>query len=76
MQDLKIKICNSPEEAPNYREQKGFTSVKWEEAIIVRNGTEEGRTTVDLILKDEKGNKYIAMITGRIVQQVAGLIIE
>lgn len=73
MQSLSIKIFNSPEEAPKYfRPEHKFIKIK--EAVIVRNGTVGGNATVDLIVEDEDGQKYIGMLTGRLLKQVTDIL--
>ena len=72
MNHLELQICKSPSEAPVYRE--GFTAVQLVKAVVVNNGTEDGNPTVDLVLLDAKGNKYVAMITGRLLKSVTQAI--
>ena len=71
MQSLSVKIYEDPSEAPNYRkdhpEVKGAMLVQ---ANIVKNGTEEGHPTVDLVFVDDQGNQYMAMITARLLNMV------
>lgn len=71
--DLPISIHDSPATAPNYNlpEYKHATIRK---AEVVRNGTVQGNDTVDLILVDDSGQKYVAMITGRLIQLLASTI--
>jgi len=69
--DIAIKICNSIEEAPDYKTNgQGYKPATIKGAIIVRNGTEGGNDTVDLQFVDEDGNKYIAMVTAEILNSV------
>jgi hypothetical protein len=37
-------------------------------AVVVKNGTVSGNSTVDLVMEDKDGNKYVAMITGTLVK--------
>lgn len=62
MQKLQVKLFDSPKDAPTYNAPE-YKAVKLKAANLVGNGTESGNITVDLILEDEKGNKYIAMTT-------------
>lgn len=72
---LALVICDSPEDAVakgfDYKTEK---PVEIQQAVIVRNGTESGRSTVDLIIVDEKGNKFVVMLTGSIIQMIAGAV--
>lgn len=74
-QHLDIAICEDAQDAIN----KGFnynaanggtprTAVEIEKLVIVRNGTVEGNATVDLLLQDEAGNKFVVMVTGNLLK--------
>lgn len=72
---LNIKIVNSPAEAPHYRrDHVDIRAASITEALIVCNGTESGKSTVDFRFKDEQGAEYVAMLTGALVQQLAAAI--
>lgn len=72
---LEIIICDNPKEAPNYNEDgKGFKPVNLLKAIIVRNGTAGGNSTVDLQFENEKGERFITMLTGALLKQVTDLL--
>lgn len=72
MQHLEVNICADAEDAVKrgfvYRE--GFKAVSVEKAVVVRNGTVEGNATVDFILQDEEGKKYVFMITGNLLKSI------
>jgi hypothetical protein len=77
--DLAIKIHESSGDAINYDKENKSEDGKWKQLNlkqfhIVKNGTIEGRPTVDLILEDENGQKYVAMITGRLIKQATNII--
>lgn len=75
--NLKIEVAKSPDEAPNYNELKErHVPASLEKAVIVRKGTMEGRSTVDLIFRGEQGEKHVAMITGRLLTSLAKVIDE
>lgn len=75
MQTLNIKIFNSPAEAPNYNTNgEGVKAATVKEAVIVRNGTQGGNPTVDLVFEDDKGQKYVAMLTGRLLKTVTDVL--
>jgi len=67
---MKIKIVDKPSEAPNYTSE--VTALKLDHCIIVGHGTTTGNPTVDLVFTDNKGNQYIAMTTGAIVEGMGG----
>lgn len=73
MQKIEITICDGVDEAiakgytydpPNY------TKVNIQKAIVVRRGTVDGNSTVDLIMQDDKGNKYVALITSNLLKSI------
>lgn len=73
MQHLNIQICQTPEEASAkgfiYR-QPDFKAIEIDEVVVVRNGTEEGNSTVDLVLVNELGEKFVVMLTGRLIKSI------
>jgi hypothetical protein len=78
MNTLPVRIVNSPKEAPNYR-GGDFKAATLKEAVIVLNGTEGGKSTVDFVfeVKDASGNTTdvaVAMTTGAIVTMLASAI--
>lgn len=69
---IEIQICNTIEEAPNYRkDMPEWKAADIQKAVIVRKGTQEGNDTVDLQFITEDGQKFVAMLTGRIIQSIA-----
>lgn len=79
MQELDIQICNNADEAPHYKDGlrggEGFKGAKLMKAVVVRQGTQGGRAIVDLQFEDEQGNKYVAMITARLLKTVTDIAI-
>lgn len=73
MNSLSIKQFQSPNEAPKFTRPE-FAAAKIDCVNIVRKGTEEGRSTVDLVFQDEKGQKYIVMLTGRLIHSLSKII--
>lgn len=68
---IEIQIVNTPAEAPHYaRDTCDVRSLSLDKVIIVRAGTEGGLPTCDFQLTDADGNKFVAMLTGRIVSQL------
>jgi hypothetical protein len=74
MQNVPIKICQTVADAPRYVELPGYLSATLTECVIVRRGTEEGRSTVDFVVLGADGEKYVVMLTGRIVRAIAQMI--
>lgn len=74
MQVLPIQIADSPKDAPNYKRMPAFKGATITNAIVVLKGTVEGRSTVDIQFEDEGGNKFVSMITGSLVKQLASIV--
>lgn len=72
MQHLYIHICQNAQEAIDkghiYRE--GVKAVEIDKVVVVREGTEGGNSTVDLVLKDQQGNTFVVMITGSLLKSI------
>jgi hypothetical protein len=69
--NLILEIKNSIEEAPDYNTNgEGFSHATLTKAIVVRRGMVSGNDTIDLQFVDEAGNKFVAMVTARILKAV------
>jgi carbamoylphosphate synthase large subunit len=68
--DLKIDMFANPEEAPHFTRPE-YKAAEIDHCNVIRNGTVQGNTTVDIIFKDESGQKYVLMITGRLIGLLA-----
>ena len=72
MNSLNVVICEDGEDAL----QKGHfygedvTRVNIEKVVVVRRGTQEGNPTVDFVMVDEKDNRSIVALTGRLLRTV------
>jgi hypothetical protein len=73
MRHLNLVVCESPEEAV----EKGFkysdethTLVNVENVVIVRNGMQSGAASVDFVMEDKDGNKYVFMVTGNLLKSI------
>lgn len=69
MNRLKIRIHQSVDEAPNY-EKPEFIGAELKSAEILQRGTIRGLPTVDLIFEDNNGQKYVAIVTARMLEMV------
>lgn len=72
---LNVTICQNAADAIaqgfNYAAQGDkYKPIQIEQVVVVRDGTEAGRSTVDLVLKDENGQLYVAMLTGRLIKSI------
>ena len=48
----------------------GFKALEITRAVVVKDGTESGKPTVDLVLQDAEGNKYVTMITAALLKSI------
>lgn len=70
---LGILTFDTPEQAPDYKGGSA-TAADLHTAVVVGNGTKNGEPTVDLLFTDEKGGQHVTMLTGRLLEQLAGVI--
>lgn len=73
MQSLIIKMCPDVQQAVaegHVYTDDNFTAVKLEHVVVVRDGTIENKPTVDFVMSDDKGNKYVFMITGALLKSI------
>lgn len=72
MQHLNIHICQNAQEAIDkghiYRDD--VKAVEIDKVVVVREGTEGGNSTVDLVLKDQQGNTFVVMVTGNLLKSI------
>lgn len=47
-----------------------FKPIRIEKVVVVKHGTESGGSTVDFVLQDEKGQKYVFLITGQLLRSI------
>ena len=74
-QHLAITICDDADDAV----AKGFDwktadppvlPIEVKQVVVVRNGTEAGHPTVDFVLEDATGQRFMFMITGRLLKSI------
>lgn len=71
---LKVSIVDL-EKAPNYNSLPDeYTGLVFDEVLIVKKGTVSGKSTIDLIFKDESGNLFVAMTTGSLLRMIANMV--
>lgn len=72
-QTLAVHICADAKDAIRqgflYRPPV-YKPIELTKVVVVRNGTESGKPTVDFVLEDEKGQKYIFMLTGALLSSI------
>jgi hypothetical protein len=75
MQHLNVVLCATADDAiaQGYHKDgkyKDSKAVAIDKVVIVREGTQGGNPSVDLVLKDEAGNQYVVMVTGRLLKSL------
>ncbi len=74
MNSLSVKVCQTADEAPNWR--RDFPGVKGAnvvDCVVVVNGTVGGKPTVDLHLRAEDGTEMVALVTASLLEQVVAV---
>lgn len=70
---LNIAVCKDATDAVSrgfdYK-RPGYEPIRIVQVVVVENGTEGGNPTVDLVMQDERGQKYVAMVTGRLMKSI------
>lgn len=69
-QGLSIKLI-AGKQGPIYKDRK---ELKILEAVITEQATESNLPIVDLVMEDDAGNKYLGVLTGRIVNAMSGAV--
>lgn len=72
MNSLNVVICDSPDDAiaQGFVYRNPIRGVEIERVVVVKNGTEAGNSTVDLLLRDEFGNQSVVMITAALLKSI------
>lgn len=73
---LDVNIFNSAKEAAvegfDYNKRvKPVTPLRVKNAVVVRQSTQNGNSTVDFLMTDAAGQEYVIMMTGNILSVVA-----
>ena len=71
---LGLVVCEDARDAAmrgfDYAAGEEYKPIRIEKVVVVRNGTQEGRPTVDFVLQDESGQKYVFVITGSLLKSI------
>lgn len=72
---LAVAICDDASEAIargfNWAEARPRVKpIKVKEVVVVRKGTVEGNATVDFVLQDETGQRFVFMLTGNLLKSI------
>ena len=73
--DLPVTICKDAREAAmrgfDYAAGEDYSPIRITQAVVVKNGTVSGKSTVDFILQDETGKQFVVMVTGALIDALS-----
>lgn len=72
---LKLTICQSVEDAVSQgfdyaKQPEKYGPAQIENVVLVRNGTQSGKSTVDLIFKTADGKLHVALLTAALLKSI------
>lgn len=70
---LPFEVCRNAKEATqrgHFYRPPVFKPIQITNVVIVQDGTEAGKPTVDIVLQDESGQKYVVMITAALLKSL------
>lgn len=73
MNTLNIVVCRDAKHATqqgHFYRPPVFKPVHIDRVVVVENGTDAGKPTVDFVLVDESGQKYVVMVTGALLSLI------
>lgn len=76
MQQLSICIAKDAADAvqQGHIYHEGYIPVKLDHVVLVKDGTVEHNPTVDFVMEDGSGAKYVFMITGALIEMLTTAI--
>ena len=70
---LEVTVCDDAEDAVskgfNYAKD-GTKPIEVKKVVVVRKGTQGGNPTVDFLLEDETGQRFVFMVTGNLLKSI------
>lgn len=74
-QHLRVVVCKDAGDAIaqgfDYAAQGDkFKPIEIETAVVVLDGTESGKPSVDLVLVDQQGQRFVVMLTGALIKSL------
>lgn len=71
---LNVVICKDANDAArkgyDYAAGEEFNPITLDKVVVVQNGTKEGRSSVDFVMRAGDGQKYVFMLTGRLLKTI------
>lgn len=74
-QSLSIEMCDDAADAiaRGYdwkAAQPAVKPIEVKRVVVVRKGTQQGNATVDFMLEDETGQRFVFMVTGNLLKSI------
>lgn len=72
-QHLSITVCETAADAiaKGFDYNDGKTRpVEVKQVVVVRKGTQAGNSTVDFLLEDDQGRRFVFMVTGNLLKTI------
>lgn len=73
-QHLNIVVCKDGDDATEkgfiYRKEDGYEPIQIAKVVVVQNGTEQGNSTIDIVMVDAQGKRSVVMITGALLKSI------
>lgn len=71
---LSITVCQDGGEAIaqgfNWAADPAVKPIEVKQVVVVQNGTTSGNPTVDFVLEDETGQKFVFLVTGALLKSI------
>lgn len=73
---LDVIVCDGAEDAIakgfNWADDANVSPIEVEKVVVVRGGMESGRASVDFVLRDGTGKRFVFMVTHALLQSIPG----
>lgn len=70
---LDVTVCDSIDDAIEkgyiYKPEE-YSPIEITKVVVVNKATQGGNTTVDFIMEDKDGKKYVMMLTGNLIKSI------
>jgi len=70
---LEVHLCEDAHDATKrgfFYRPPIFLPIEIDKVVVVDKGTVDGNATVDLVMVDEKGQKYVCMVTANLLRSL------
>lgn len=71
---LSVTVCADADDAVakgfNWASDQSVKPIEVKQVVVVRDGTVGSNSTVDFVLEDETGQKFVFMVTGALLKSI------